>query len=195
MFIKGKLRRGLLSDDPSISSLLDVGMVFQNGALFDSLSVGENVGFLLYEHSNLPQDRIQVLHISRPDGCWSKTRKLSCASLLPALPALFGIHRSTARSVPGCFRMSDRLHSQSWQSYRAASHSSLQAIVGESLASVGLSGVEDLLPSELSGGMRKRVALARAIVRDVESESSDQVCTSAVTSKESRGLIVHAKRS
>ena len=41
-----------------------VGMVFQNGALFDSLSVGENVGFLLYEHTSLPKRRIQVF----PDG-------------------------------------------------------------------------------------------------------------------------------
>ena len=35
-------------------------MVFQSGALFDSLSVGENVGFLLYEHSDLPEWRIKV---------------------------------------------------------------------------------------------------------------------------------------
>lgn len=40
--------------------LSQVGMVFQNGALFDSLSVGENVGFLLYEHTTLPPQRIQV---------------------------------------------------------------------------------------------------------------------------------------
>ena len=31
-----------------------IGMVFQQGALFDSLSVGENVGYYLLEHSNLP---------------------------------------------------------------------------------------------------------------------------------------------
>jgi hypothetical protein len=51
----------------------------------------------------------------------------------------------------------------------------LQRIVAEALASVGLSGVEDLMPSELSGGMRKRVALARAIVRDIDAENPDQV--------------------
>ena len=43
-----------------------VGMVFQNGALFDSLSVGENVGFLLYEHTRLPASRIQVLQSCDP---------------------------------------------------------------------------------------------------------------------------------
>lgn len=51
----------------------------------------------------------------------------------------------------------------------------MQDIVAHSLASVGLSGVEDLMPSELSGGMKKRVALARAIVRDVEANNPDQV--------------------
>lgn len=35
-------------------------MVFQSGALFDSLTVGENVGFLLYEHSDLPRDTVKV---------------------------------------------------------------------------------------------------------------------------------------
>jgi phospholipid/cholesterol/gamma-HCH transport system ATP-binding protein len=38
--------------------------------------------------------------------------------------------------------------------------------VAEKLALVDLRGVEPLLPSELSGGMRKRVAVARAVVRD-----------------------------
>lgn len=61
MLIKGRARKGLLADDKELASQLKVGMVFQNGALFDSLNVQENVGFMLYEHSNLPDDRIQVL--------------------------------------------------------------------------------------------------------------------------------------
>ena len=60
MLIKGERRHGLLSDDPDIARLLNVGMVFQNGALFDSLTVGENVGFLLYEHSNLSSHQVEV---------------------------------------------------------------------------------------------------------------------------------------
>jgi len=73
-----------------------IGMVFQGGALFDSMTVGENVGFGLTEH--------------------------------------------------------DR-----------HSHKEVFERVKESLAMVGLHGIEDRMPSELSGGMKKRVALARAI--------------------------------
>ncbi len=40
----------------------------------------------------------------------------------------------------------------------------LQEIVARSLNTVGLSGIEDKFPHELSGGMQKRVSLARAIV-------------------------------
>lgn len=46
--------------------------------------------------------------------------------------------------------------------------------MAESLAAVGLSGVEDLYPSALSGGMKKRVALARAIIKD-EHDDVEQV--------------------
>ncbi len=76
------------------------GMLFQAGALFDSLSVGENVAFPLRER-RMPQERIRD-------------------------------------------------------------------VVRERLEWVGLPGTEERFPSELSGGMRKRVALARTIAGDPE---------------------------
>lgn len=76
--------------------MLRVGMLFQFGALFDSMTVSENVGFAL-------------------------------------------------RNVR---RMQDE---------------EIRHVVRENLLMVGLKDVEDLFPSQLSGGMRKRVALARAI--------------------------------
>ena len=42
----------------------------------------------------------------------------------------------------------------------------LERIAAEKLAQVGLPGIGDLMPAELSGGMRKRVGLARAIAMD-----------------------------
>eukprot|EP00252_Welwitschia_mirabilis_P015949 TRINITY_DN35366_c0_g1_i1.p1 TRINITY_DN35366_c0_g1~~TRINITY_DN35366_c0_g1_i1.p1 ORF type:complete len:371 (+),score=74.99 TRINITY_DN35366_c0_g1_i1:301-1413(+) len=97
LHICGKKRQGLIGDE-EISDLR-IGLVFQSAALFDSLTVRENVGFMLYEQSTLPAERIEEL-------------------------------------------------------------------VRESLEAVGLKGVEDRFPSELSGGMKKRVALARAIIFD-----------------------------
>ncbi|CAM3353200.1 ABC transporter ATP-binding protein [Stackebrandtia soli] len=44
----------------------------------------------------------------------------------------------------------------------------IRRIVGERLELVGMSGDEDKLPSEISGGMRKRAGLARALVMDPE---------------------------
>ncbi|KAK9803293.1 hypothetical protein WJX72_008853 [[Myrmecia] bisecta] len=108
VLIHGQVRKGLLSDDPMLADQLAIGMVFQNGALFDSLTVGENVGFLLYEHTKLPKERIE-------------------------------------------------------------------ALVAGSLSAVGLSGVQALYPAELSGGMRKRVALARAIIKDDQHRNAEQV--------------------
>ena len=80
---------------------LNMGMVFQYSALFDSMTVGENVAFGLREHRHLPEAEIQ-------------------------------------------------------------------RIIREKLALVGLPGVEEKLPGELSGGMKKRVSLARAIAIEPE---------------------------
>lgn len=105
ILIKGVARQGLLSDDDT-SDKLKIGLVFQSGALFDSLTVKQNVGFMLYEHTPMSDEEI------------SKA-------------------------------------------------------VADSLSKVGLSGVENLYPAELSGGMKKRVALARAIVTDNSSTNTD----------------------
>ncbi len=78
-----------------------LGMLFQGSALFDSLTVAENVGLGLKEHTNL-------------------------------------------------------------------SDSEIKEIVNEKLSLVGLSGVGDLKPAQLSGGMKKRVGLARAIAMEPE---------------------------
>jgi phospholipid/cholesterol/gamma-HCH transport system ATP-binding protein len=72
------------------------GVMFQSGALFSSMTVGENVGFALQEWTELPAQAID-------------------------------------------------------------------AIVKAKLALVGLEGAEDKLPAELSGGMKKRAAIARAM--------------------------------
>ena len=77
-----------------------MGFVFQYGALFDSLNIGENVGFGLAQ-------------IKRPQK-------------------------------------------------------EIQEVVKARLAEVGLEGTADKLPSELSGGMRKRAAMARALATNPE---------------------------
>jgi phospholipid/cholesterol/gamma-HCH transport system ATP-binding protein len=51
---------------------------------------------------------------------------------------------------------------------RKHSEQEIKEIVSEKLRLVGLSGVEGLMPAELSGGMKKRVGLARAIAYDPE---------------------------
>ncbi len=51
---------------------------------------------------------------------------------------------------------------------KVASPDEARRIASEKLKMVGLKGVEDLMPSELSGGMKKRVGLARAIAHNPE---------------------------
>ncbi len=85
-----------LKEDKLQSVTKKFGMLFQGAALFDSLTVGQNVSFGLERYTNFSEEKKQEL-------------------------------------------------------------------VSESLAKVGLRGVEHLMPHELSGGMKKRVGLARAI--------------------------------
>ncbi len=85
-----------LSEDQMNLLRLKMGMVFQYSALFDSMSVGENVAFGLREHTQMNE-----AEISR--------------------------------------------------------------IVARNLRMVGLDGKQDAMPNELSGGMKKRVSLARAV--------------------------------
>lgn len=103
VYIGGKQRLGLLEDE---AEPLRIGMVFQQAALFDSLTVDENVGFFLYQHSHLPRQRIREL-------------------------------------------------------------------VNQKLEMVGLGGISDLYPAQLSGGMRKRVSFARAIMEDPDNPEDD----------------------
>lgn len=86
------------------------GMLFQGAALFDSMTVGENVGFPLKEHTDMADEDIMK-------------------------------------------------------------------VVGDKLRRVGLVGVEQMMPAELSGGMKKRVGLARAIVMDPEIVLFDEPTT------------------
>jgi len=106
------------------------GMLFQEAALFDSMTVGENVAFPLREHT-----RMKELEIRRT--------------------------------------VADRLHA------------------------VGLTGVEEKMPSELSGGMRKRVGLARAIAMQPEIVLFDEPTTGLdpVMAEAINRLIIETQRS
>jgi len=67
--------------------------------------------------------------------------------------------------------------------------------VAEKLAMVGLEGTENLLPEELSGGMRKRVGLARAVAIDPEVILYDEPTTGLdpVTADTINSLIVRCQ--
>ncbi len=58
VYVQGKQRLRWMDD---LKDPITIGMVFQNAALFDSLTVEENVGFLLHQHSKLPHLQIKEL--------------------------------------------------------------------------------------------------------------------------------------
>jgi phospholipid/cholesterol/gamma-HCH transport system ATP-binding protein len=99
-----------LSEEELRPVRLRVGMVFQEGALFDSLTVGDNVGFQLVEEGTEDEDRIE-------------------------------------------------------------------ARVREMLGFVGLDPFYDRMPSELSGGQRRRVAVGRALAARPEIMLYDEPTT------------------
>jgi len=107
-----------------------VAMVFQNAALFDSMTVGDNVAFPIREHN--------------PGGL---------------------------------------------------SESQIMEKVKEKLAVVDLHDVEQKFPAELSGGMRKRVGLARAIIRDPKIVLYDEPTTGLdpLTTESVDEMIIHAR--
>jgi phospholipid/cholesterol/gamma-HCH transport system ATP-binding protein len=95
IFVNGEQIDGM-SEDELMAVRADLGMVFQEGALFDSLTVRENVGYKLFEELHWPLERVN-------------------------------------------------------------------ARVEEVLGFIGLGDFIDRMPSELSGGQRRRVAIARAM--------------------------------
>ena len=57
IFVNGEQIEGM-DEDQLITVRSDLGRVFQEGALFDSLTVAENVGYKLYEESDMPLDEV-----------------------------------------------------------------------------------------------------------------------------------------
>lgn len=119
----------LLSDRELDRVRQKFGMVFQAAALFDSMTVFDNVAFPLREHA----------------------------------------------------RMSERV---------------VARIVHDKLAVVGLSDIDDKFPAELSGGMRKRVGLARAIALEPKIVLYDEPTTGLdpITTDAVDEMILSAKR-
>ncbi|MBI2472844.1 MAG: ABC transporter ATP-binding protein [Planctomycetes bacterium] len=118
-----------MNEDALIKLREHVGMLFQGAALFDSLTVFENIAYPLREHLKLTEKEIQE-------------------------------------------RVAEKLHL------------------------VGLSGIGKKMPDELSGGMKKRVGLARAIATEPEIILYDEPTTGLdpMTAQRINDLIIELQR-
>jgi len=98
VFVRGRALSGMARAE-LLELRSDIGVMFQDGALFSTMNIYDNVAFPLRQHTDL-------------------------------------------------------------------SEAEISEVVGQRLAEVGLAGVESRFPAQLSGGMRKRAGLARALVLD-----------------------------
>ncbi len=82
------------------------------------------------------------------------------------------------------------------KSYTKFSDSDIEEVIKIKLASVGLDGFQDYLPSEISGGMKKRAALARAMALDPEILFFDEPASGLdpITSASLDNLIIELNR-
>jgi phospholipid/cholesterol/gamma-HCH transport system ATP-binding protein len=80
--------------------------------------------------------------------------------------------------------------------HRRKTRKSVDSIIKEALDNVGLGHAIDLMPSELSGGMRKRIGLARSIVLNPEIMLYDEPTTGLdpITGKEISNLMLDIQR-
>jgi phospholipid/cholesterol/gamma-HCH transport system ATP-binding protein len=131
----GEVRISDLSGPDLYKAAINMGMLFQGAALFDSMTVEENTGFFLREHGDLQKGVDLEAH-------------------------------------------------------------EIRSRVQEALEMVGLAGTEKKMPSELSGGMRKRAALARLIVYRPSVLLYDEPTTGLdpITSMQINELIVQTQK-
>lgn len=119
-----------LSNEELDKVRMKTGFLFQSNALYDSMTVRENLEFPLRRHG---------IELSKPE---------------------------------------------------------VDALVNEALTNVGLPGTEDMMPSELSGGMKKRIALARTLILKPEIILYDEPTTGLdpITGKEISNLMLELQK-